>query len=30
MAARAFRYNAALWTRNTADFADIPGIELYK
>jgi predicted nucleic acid-binding protein len=30
IAACAINYNAALWTQNVADFADIPGLELYK
>ena len=30
IAACAINYNAALWTLNVADFADIPGLQLYK
>jgi predicted nucleic acid-binding protein len=29
IAACAINYNAALWTLNEADFADIPGLQLY-
>jgi predicted nucleic acid-binding protein len=30
IAACAIHYNAALWTLNVADFADIPGLQLYQ
>ncbi|MEO5926909.1 MAG: type II toxin-antitoxin system VapC family toxin [Bryobacteraceae bacterium] len=30
IAATAIRHNAKLWTLNPADFADIPGLTLYK
>jgi predicted nucleic acid-binding protein len=30
IAATAIRYKAKLWTLNTADFTDIPGLKLYK
>jgi len=30
IAACAINYNAALWTLNVADFADIPGLQLYQ
>ena len=30
IAACAIRHEAALWTLNTADFADIPGLRLYQ
>jgi predicted nucleic acid-binding protein len=30
IAACAINYNAALWTLNMGDFADIPGLQLYK
>ena len=30
IAACAIHYNAALWTLNQADFADIPGLHLYQ
>ena len=30
IAACAIHYNTALWTLNVADFADIPGLQLYQ
>lgn len=30
IASCAINYNAALWTLNVADFADIPGLQLYR